>query len=49
MEYIYKITNTLNNKCYIGETIQTPEKRWKYFEETELKGILEDNTCGEIE
>jgi group I intron endonuclease len=29
MGYIYKITNTTNNKCYIGETIQVPEKRWK--------------------
>lgn len=29
MGYIYKITNIINNKCYIGETIQTPEKRWK--------------------
>jgi|LakMenEpi03Aug12_release.lakeMendotaPanAssembly.Ray.scaffolds.fasta_scaffold208793_1 group I intron endonuclease len=29
MGYIYKITNIKNNKCYIGETIQTPEKRWK--------------------
>jgi group I intron endonuclease len=29
MGYIYKITNTVTNKCYIGETIEsTPEKRW---------------------
>jgi group I intron endonuclease len=29
MGYIYKITNTVTNKCYIGETIlDTPEKRW---------------------
>ncbi len=26
--YIYKITNTINNKCYIGQTIQDPKKRW---------------------
>jgi len=26
---IYKITNLLNNKIYIGQTIQTLEKRWK--------------------
>jgi group I intron endonuclease len=29
MGYIYKITNIKNNKCYIGETIQNPKKRWK--------------------
>jgi hypothetical protein len=29
MGYIYKITNIISNKCYIGETIQLPEKRWK--------------------
>jgi len=27
MGYIYKITNHLNNKCYIGYT-ENPEKRW---------------------
>lgn len=26
--YIYKITNTINNKCYIGQTIRPIEKRW---------------------
>lgn len=29
MGFIYKITNLITKKCYIGETIQTPEKRWK--------------------
>jgi group I intron endonuclease len=30
MGYIYKITNTISNKCYIGQTREeTPEKRWK--------------------
>jgi group I intron endonuclease len=29
MGYIYKITNTINNKCYIGQTIQDdPYWRW---------------------
>jgi group I intron endonuclease len=28
MPYIYKITNTINNKIYIGKTLQTIEKRW---------------------
>ena len=26
---IYKITNKLNNKCYIGQTIKSAEERWK--------------------
>lgn len=30
MAYIYKITNTINNKSYIGKTEKTdPQKRWK--------------------
>lgn len=29
MAYIYKITNQLNNKIYIGKTLLTPEKRFK--------------------
>lgn len=29
MSYIYKITNKVNNKVYIGKTDQLPEVRWK--------------------
>lgn len=29
MAYIYKITNILNNKCYIGKTLGTIENRFK--------------------
>ena len=29
MAFIYKITNNLNNKSYIGKTLLTIEKRWK--------------------
>jgi group I intron endonuclease len=29
MGYIYKITNTINNKVYIGQTSRTIEMRWK--------------------
>lgn len=29
MGYIYKITNLINNKIYIGQTIRTIEKRWQ--------------------
>jgi predicted GIY-YIG superfamily endonuclease len=28
MGYIYKITNTINNKLYIGKTINTIALRW---------------------
>lgn len=27
--YIYKITNLLDWKCYIGQTVRSPEIRWK--------------------
>lgn len=29
MPYIYQITNSLNNKMYIGKTLSSIEKRWK--------------------
>ena len=29
MPYIYKITNKINNKVYIGKTLGTIENRWK--------------------
>lgn len=29
MPYIYKITNDINNKVYIGKTLSTIDKRWK--------------------
>ena len=28
MSYIYKITNTITGKCYVGYTSTTPRKRW---------------------
>lgn len=28
MPYIYKITNKINGKCYVGKTLQTVQKRW---------------------
>ena len=27
--YIYKITNIINNKCYIGQTVRSIDIRWK--------------------
>ena len=29
MPYIYKITNKINNKVYIGKTLKTIEERWR--------------------
>lgn len=29
MGYIYKVTNTINGKIYVGQTIRTIKKRWK--------------------
>ena len=29
MAYIYKITNDINNKVYIGKTIKTVEERFR--------------------
>ena len=28
MGFIYKITNTINQKCYVGQTVKTLEKRF---------------------
>ena len=40
MGYIYKITNTITNKCYIGETKQSNiEVRWKQHKNTIKNGI----------
>ncbi len=40
MGYIYKITNTITNKCYIGETKQSnPESRWKEHKNTIKNGV----------
>ena len=36
---IYKITNKINNKVYIGLTTQTVEKRW----EQHLQAAFNDN------
>lgn len=38
MGFIYKITNTITNKCYIGETIKSPEHRWKQHLQKIKKG-----------
>ena len=34
MGYIYKISNTVNNKIYIGQTSRTVEKRWNLHKQT---------------
>jgi group I intron endonuclease len=37
---IYKITNTLNGKMYIGQTIRSIEERWKRHKNDALNNIL---------
>jgi len=40
MGFIYKITNTITHKCYIGETKQSnPESRWKKHKNTIKNGL----------
>ena len=40
MGYIYKITNTITKKCYIGETKQSnPETRWREHKNTIKNGV----------
>lgn len=40
MGYIYKITNKVNGKCYIGETKKDePTKRWKQHINTISRGV----------
>ena len=39
MGYIYKITNTVNNKVYIGQTKQDPNKRWRGHKNAIKNGI----------
>ncbi len=41
MGYIYKITNKINNKCYIGQTVMNIEKRW----DAHRKCIGKENGC----
>lgn len=36
MAYLYKITNSLNKKCYIGWTGKTVEDRWKQHQKDAL-------------
>lgn len=37
MGFIYKITNTINQKCYIGQTIKTLEKRFSQHQNNYTK------------
>ena len=37
--YIYKVTNNFNGKCYIGQSINRPERgRWKAYKCLDCKG-----------
>lgn len=35
--YIYKITNSINNKCYIGQTVLLLEERWTSYKNLNCK------------
>ena len=35
--YIYKITNPINGKCYIGQTISNPCHRWEKYKNLRCK------------
>lgn len=38
---IYKITNLINNKIYIGQTVSSIEKRWgQHWSDSRSKGVL---------
>lgn len=40
MGYIYLVTNTLNNKKYVGQTVQDDvTKRWNQHKSTKYKGV----------
>lgn len=39
--YIYKITNNINKKVYIGQTINSIEKRWRRHKEDSLSNRLD--------
>ena len=42
MGYIYKITNTISGKCYIGETVRpNPQTRWRQH----IQKINKDDGC----
>lgn len=41
---IYKITNKINNKCYIGQTAKKPEERWEeHIRHSQGKHINDQN------
>ena len=35
--YIYKLTNKINGKCYIGQSINIPEIRWQKYRHLQCK------------
>ena len=39
--FIYKITNTQNNKVYIGQTIRPVEERWRRHKTDALNNVLD--------
>jgi group I intron endonuclease len=46
--YIYKITNKINNKCYIGQTVNTIESRWKRHQQDALSNRINTHFASAI-
>lgn len=46
--YIYKITNTITNKSYIGQTTKTVEERWTRHKNDALSGRLNTHFANAI-
>lgn len=44
MGFIYKVTNNINGKVYIGKTVETVEKRWKEHLLMQRRSIAQDRT-----
>ena len=42
MAYIYKITNKINGKIYVGKTLKTPQQRWSEHVRDSYKDSCKD-------
>ena len=44
MGFIYKVTNNINGKVYIGKTVETVEQRWKEHLLMQRRSVAKDRT-----